>query len=95
MSASQEWVDVKIPREPSETETGIAATPAAPHNTQSWADDHPETAEAAPAASADDGFQSVPGRNRGNREGGYRGRGRGGPRGMASRPRRGGDELQA
>lgn len=86
MAASQEWVDVKIPREPSETETGLAATPAAPANTQSWADDHPEP-EAAPAAAApaDDGFQSVQGRNRGNREsggwrgrGGYRGRGGGG-----------------
>jgi hypothetical protein len=71
---TQEWVDVKIPREPSETETGLAATPAAPSNTQSWADDHPE-AEAGTAAPADDGFQSVPGRNRGNREGGWRGRG--------------------
>jgi hypothetical protein len=85
MTTSQEWVDVKVPREPGETETGITATPAAPSNTQSWADDHPETAEAAPAAAADDGFQSVQGRNRGNREGGHRGRGgyrgRGGFRG--------------
>ncbi len=100
MSVSQEWVDVTIPRDPSETETGINATPAAPSNTQSWADDHPET-EAAPAAPADDGFQSVPGRNRGNREGGgHRGRGgyrgRGGQRGgMPSRPRRGGEEQAA
>ncbi|KAL2024099.1 hypothetical protein VTK56DRAFT_9879 [Thermocarpiscus australiensis] len=108
VTSSQEWVDVKIPREPSETETGVAATPAAPSNTQSWADDHPEP-EAAPAAPADDGFQSVQGRGRGNREGGWRGRGgyrgrggfrgdgrgrgRGGQRGgMPSRPRRGGDE---
>ncbi|KAL2145229.1 hypothetical protein VTI28DRAFT_7738 [Corynascus sepedonium] len=107
MTASQEWVDVKIPREPSETETAPAATAAAP--SQSWADDHPE-AESTPAAPADDGFQSVPGRNRGHREGGGhrgrggyrgrggfrgegRGRGRGGQRGgMPSRPRRGGDE---
>lgn len=42
MSGSQEWVDVKIPRDPSETETGLNATPAETTNTQSWADDHPE-----------------------------------------------------
>ncbi|KAK4102024.1 hypothetical protein N658DRAFT_506731 [Parathielavia hyrcaniae] len=83
-TSTQEWVDVKIPREPSETEMGLTATPAGPSNTQSWADDHPE-AEAAPSGPADDGFQSVPGRHRGNREGGWRGRGgyrgRGGFRG--------------
>lgn len=39
---SQEWVDVKVPRDPVETDEGPAATPAAPANTQSWADDHPE-----------------------------------------------------
>jgi hypothetical protein len=44
MSISQEWVDVKVPRDPAETETGVTATPAAPSNTQSWADDHPEPA---------------------------------------------------
>lgn len=43
ISISGEWVDVKIPRDPAETETGVKATPAAPANTQSWADDHPET----------------------------------------------------
>ncbi|KAK3297869.1 uncharacterized protein B0H64DRAFT_431712 [Chaetomium fimeti] len=109
LSTSQEWVDVKIPREASETETGPAATSAAP--SQSWADDHPE-AETTPAAPADDGFQSVPGRNRGQREGGGwrgrggyrgrggfrgegRGRGRGGQRGgMPQRGRRGGIEAQ-
>ncbi|KAK4152899.1 hypothetical protein C8A00DRAFT_15842 [Chaetomidium leptoderma] len=94
MSTSQEWVDVRIPREPSETETGITATPAAPSNTQSWADDHPENEAATPAAAADDGFQSVPGRNRGNREGGHRGRGgyrgRGGFRGEGRGRGRGG-----
>lgn len=42
MSMSQEWVDVKVPRDPAETETGLEATPAAAGNTQSWADDHPE-----------------------------------------------------
>lgn len=37
---AQEWVEV--PKDPAETETGLAGTPAAAHNTQSWADDHPE-----------------------------------------------------
>lgn len=45
LSASQEWVDVKIPRDPSETETGLAATPAATVNTQSWADEQPDPAK--------------------------------------------------
>ncbi|RYP59292.1 hypothetical protein DL771_010927 [Monosporascus sp. 5C6A] len=41
LSASQEeWV--KIPRDPTETETGLTATPAETGNVQSWADDHPE-----------------------------------------------------
>jgi hypothetical protein len=50
LSASQEWVDVSIMRETSETETGLTATLAeqsntqgwAAPNTQSWADDQPE-----------------------------------------------------
>jgi hypothetical protein len=42
MSISQEWVDVSVPRDPAETETGINATPAAASNTQSWADDQPD-----------------------------------------------------
>ncbi|KAH6620791.1 hypothetical protein B0J18DRAFT_208176 [Chaetomium sp. MPI-SDFR-AT-0129] len=107
LSASQEWVDVKVPRELSELESNpAAATSAAP--SQSWADDHPETeaSPAAPTAPADDGFQSVQGRNRGHREGGYRsrggyrgrggfrgegrGRGRGGPRGGYAPRGRGG-----
>lgn len=45
MSASQEWVDVKVPRDPAETESGLNATPAADTNKQSWADDHPEPAQ--------------------------------------------------
>ncbi|KAI6550395.1 hypothetical protein MCOR03_009470 [Pyricularia oryzae] len=78
MSASQEWVEV--PREPAETDNGLNATPAAPANTQSWADDAADHAAEAPAVPADpnDGFQSVQGRNRGrgDREGGnWRGRG--------------------
>ncbi|KAJ9161009.1 Transcription factor CBF NF-Y histone domain-containing protein [Coniochaeta hoffmannii] len=87
LAESQEWVN--IPRDPAETETGVAATPAAPANTQSWADDHPEpTAEtAAPAAPEGDGFQAVHRhRGRGDREGSFQGRGggrggRGGERG--------------
>lgn len=43
MSTSQEWVEV--PRAPLETETGITATPDAPANVQSWADDQPDTPE--------------------------------------------------
>lgn len=42
MSISQEWVDLKVPRDPTETETGLTATPAAATNTQSWADDQPD-----------------------------------------------------
>ncbi|KAI9158622.1 hypothetical protein HJFPF1_06620 [Paramyrothecium foliicola] len=83
MSISQEWVDVKVPRDPTETDTGLEATPAAAPNTQSWADDQPEhipeqSQEAAPA-DPNDGFHQVQ-RNRGRneREGGtWRGRGRG------------------
>jgi hypothetical protein len=82
MSISQEWVDVKVPRDPAETETGLNATPAVAANTQSWADDQPDhVPEAQGAAPADpnDGFHQVQ-RNRGRneREGGsWRGRGRG------------------
>jgi len=77
---SQEWVEV--PREAAETETGFNATPAAPANTQSWADDQPENPPEVPApADPNDGFHQVQRhRGRGNHEGGgYRGRG--GPRG--------------
>ena len=96
MAMSQEWVDVKISREPSETETAPTAAapaasdaPAAPGNSQSWADDHPEPHEVAAASDPNDGFHQVQ-RNRGNREGGFRG-GRG-DRGDRSgyRGRRGG-----
>lgn len=77
---------MNVPRDPAETETGLAATPAAPGNTQSWADDHPEPAAEAPAAAIQaegDGFQAVHRhRGRGDREGGFHGRGgRGGERG--------------
>ena len=90
---SQEWVDVTIPKDPAETETGLTATPAAAANTQSWADDHPETVPAAAATPADpnDGFHQVQ-RNKGRneREGGnHRGRGRGGWRGRGQGEGRG------
>lgn len=40
-SITQEgWVEV--PRDPTETETGLTATPAAAGNVQSWADEQPE-----------------------------------------------------
>jgi hypothetical protein len=41
LSTSQEWVEV--PRDANETETGVTATPAAPSNVQSWADDQPDS----------------------------------------------------
>lgn len=78
---SQEWVEV--PKDPTETDTGLEATPAAPHNTQSWADDHPDVgAEGSAATTTDpnDGFHQVQ-RNKGREGGAHRGRGRGGWRG--------------
>lgn len=42
LSTSQEWVNVSA-REVTETDTGITATPAAPSNVQSWADDQPDS----------------------------------------------------
>ncbi|KAI1171643.1 hypothetical protein F4777DRAFT_582688 [Nemania sp. FL0916] len=79
-SITQEgWVEV--PRDPTETENGLTATPAAAGNVQSWADDQPESPpEQTPApAEANDGFHQVQrNRPRGNdREGGWGGRGRG------------------
>ncbi|POR31728.1 Uncharacterized protein TPAR_08042 [Tolypocladium paradoxum] len=81
MSISQEWVDLQVPRNPAETETGLTGTPAAATNTQSWADDQPDPIpETAPAtADPNDGFHQVQrNRARQDREGGtWRGRGRG------------------
>ncbi|KAI0202572.1 hypothetical protein F4808DRAFT_66696 [Astrocystis sublimbata] len=86
------WVEV--PRDPAETETGLTATPAATHNVQSWADDQPENPPEQPSAPTDanDGFHQVQrNRTRGNdREGGYRGRGRGDHRGRGHHDGRGG-----
>lgn len=39
MSESQEWVDVSVPRDLTETDTGITATSAAATQPQSWADE--------------------------------------------------------
>lgn len=41
LSTSQEWVEVH--RDAAETDTGVTATPAAPSNTQSWADEQPDS----------------------------------------------------
>ncbi|KAI2615094.1 hypothetical protein GGR54DRAFT_308402 [Hypoxylon sp. NC1633] len=89
MSASQEeWV--KVPRDPTETETGLTATAASIGNVQSWADEQPEnppepTASAPIVPSeANDGFHQVNNRNRparGDREGGREGGHEGGWRG--------------
>ncbi|KAH7354889.1 hypothetical protein BKA65DRAFT_424707 [Rhexocercosporidium sp. MPI-PUGE-AT-0058] len=96
LSTSQEWVEV--PRDATETDTGVVATPAAPSNTQSWADDQPES-PTQPIATppANDGFQAVErnrdrggrGNFRGGRGDGYRGRGRGNFRGDGYRGRGG------
>lgn len=40
-ASPDDWV--KVPRDPTETETGLSATPAAAGPVQSWADDQPET----------------------------------------------------
>lgn len=91
MSESQEWVDVKVPRDISETDTGVSATPAekqAPQPTiSSWAE---ETNDAAVPAKNDDGFHEVQGRSRGPREGQNRGRGGRGGRGGNHRGGEGG-----
>lgn len=52
LSASQEWVE--IPRDATETDTGVTGTPAAPSNTQSWADDQPENPAEVSACSSID-----------------------------------------
>ncbi|ESZ94386.1 hypothetical protein SBOR_5250 [Sclerotinia borealis F-4128] len=90
LSTSQEWVEV--PREAAETDTGVTATPAAAVNTQSWADEQPDSPESkSPTpASNNDGFHEVS-RNRGRGDhrgrGGGRGRGNGGFRGDGYRGR--------
>lgn len=90
-ATNEEWV--QVPRDPAETETGIAATPAAAHNTSSWAEEAGAAAEDKPSTE-NDGFEQVRrerGRGRGGRggRGDFRGRGRGG-RGDGHRGGRGG-----
>ncbi|GAB0143810.1 hypothetical protein EsHS_00004314 [Epichloe bromicola] len=86
LSASQEWVEVKVPHDPSETETGLNDTPSAGDVTQSqsWADDQPEPVKQATPAGSGDGFHPVQ-RNKSRQEregnGTWRGRGRGEHRG--------------
>ncbi|RVX66433.1 hypothetical protein B0A52_09663 [Exophiala mesophila] len=85
---NDEWVQVS--RDPAETETGVAATPAANHGTGSWAEEVGAAAASEEKAAAEnDGFEQVKrdrGRGRGGRGGrgefrGGRGRGGGGGRG--------------
>ncbi|KAI1506147.1 hypothetical protein F5X99DRAFT_125668 [Biscogniauxia marginata] len=87
----EDWVEV--PRNPTETDTGLTATPETPVNVQSWADDQPEhlpehqpehQPEQPPAPTeSGDGFRQVQrNRPRGHeRESSWRGRGRGDYRG--------------
>lgn len=93
-ATNEEWV--QVPRDPAETETGVAATPAAMHGSSSWAEEVGAAAAVEEKASADnDGFEQVRrerGRGRGGRggRGDFRGRGRGGNRGDGYRGGRGG-----
>lgn len=78
------WVEV--PRDPTETDTGIQNTPAAAHGSNNWTEDVPKS-NATPAKAEGDGFEPVHhhqrqpsqrGRGRGRGRGdGFRGRGRG------------------
>lgn len=82
-TTNEEWV--QVPRDPAETETGIAATPAGVGSTANWAEEVGAAAEEK-TASENDGFEQVKrdrGRGRGGRggRGDFRGRGRGGGRG--------------
>lgn len=85
-SGPDSWIEV--PRDPAETDTGVAATPAAMTGTQSWAEDVPvepasaPVAKSPPAANNGDGFHEVHHRGRGRtgsqgeyHRGGGRGRG--------------------
>ena len=95
-SGQDGWIEV--PRDPAETETGIAATPAALPNTQSWAEDVPTEATGPAVAygtpagnNHGDGFHEVHhgrGRGRNGYSGEYRG---GGGRGGGGRGYRGGE----
>jgi hypothetical protein len=80
------WVEV--PRDPAETETGLAATPTTTQGASNWAEEVTEGIAAEEKAAAEnDGFEQVvgskQGRGRGRGKGEFRGefRGRGGDRG--------------
>lgn len=85
-SGPEGWIEV--PRDPNETDTGLAATPAAMTSTQSWAEDVPTEPNATipadtvpPTGNHGDGFHEVHhgrGRGRNGSQGDYRGGGRGG-----------------
>ncbi|GAO13291.1 hypothetical protein UVI_02013070 [Ustilaginoidea virens] len=84
LSASQEWVDVKVPQDPCENETVSNDTPAADANPQSWADEQPEASKSSTLADSNEGFHQVQ-RNKIRQDrdgnGNWRGRGRGEHRG--------------
>jgi hypothetical protein len=91
------WVEV--PRDPADTDTGLTATPAAMHNSTSWAEEvNADAAAEEKTPVENDGFEQVihhqnRGRGRGQR-GEFRGRGRGGDqrgRGRGDRDRGDGD----
>ncbi|PBP26286.1 hypothetical protein BUE80_DR002881 [Diplocarpon rosae] len=82
LSTSQEWIEV--PRDATETDTGVVATPAAPSNVQSWADDQPDSPVEARLFSnsqlsktatppANDGFQEIQRNNNRGGRGNFRG----------------------
>ena len=76
-----DWVE--IPRDPAETDTGTATTPAGLTNTQSWAEDVPSEAPPSyvqPVKEGGDGFHEVQ-HHRGGRGRGGQGEHRGGNRG--------------
>ncbi|KKY15184.1 hypothetical protein UCRPC4_g06410 [Phaeomoniella chlamydospora] len=86
--AGDSWVEV--PRNPAETDTGLTATPAdAAPNTNSWAEEANEGAEAQAKLEADnEGFETVQHHHHPRERGRGRGRGESRPRG------RGGDSYR-
>ena len=95
-ATNEEWV--QVPRDPAETDTGVAATPAAMHGSSSWTEEVGAAAAVEEKIAAEnDGFEQVRrergrgGRGgRGSGRGDFRGRGRGGGRGEGFRGGRGG-----
>ena len=77
--------NVQVDRDPAETETGTAATPAALTGTQSWAEEVP-VASGSQGPSAGDGFREV--------QNNHRGRGRGGEDRGGDRRGRGGHNRE-